>query len=337
MTAVRFTFTFLSIMEVIQGWENAQRRFPGCAVAVGNFDGVHVGHQALLRKAISYARKKGSVSVAATFEPHPERVLFPQHVLRILTPLGRKLELFAALGIDYAVVQPFDLQYADIEQGTFVSRDLFGALSPSQVIVGSNFFYGKGRQGTTRTLSNAGYARGVGIEVLSPVVSAQGTVISSTEIRSLIARGQVEQAAKFLGRPFSIGGLVVPGKQIGRTIGFPTANLGKLDDWLAYPLEGVYLIRGFTKKGWWNGVGNIGRKPTVGGHQVVIEAHLFDFEGDLYGSRLELEFLRRLRAEKKFSSLEELRRAIAFDCSQAREVQNSVSPPNYLSPFSAKI
>ncbi|MGI5864507.1 MAG: bifunctional riboflavin kinase/FAD synthetase [Myxococcales bacterium] len=317
-------------MRVLSGFDAARgQQLAGCAVALGNFDGVHLGHQALFREAIDRARGVGRPAIAATFDPHPGKVLAPELAPKVITPLPRKLELMEALGLDAVVVQPFDERYAALSAPDFLERDLFGALAPSWVVVGPDFTFGRGRGGTVEDLRAAAALHNAGITRVDPV-TCEGVVVSSTKIREFIAEGRVGAAARLLGRPFDVRGRVVHGEGRGRTFGFPTANLAIEGE--VRPRNGVYAVRVFFGGAVYVGAANIGRKPTFGRGEVTVEIFLFDFEGDLYGTRMSVEFLKRLRGEQRFSSVDELARQISKDCEATRAVLAQVEPPGPLSP-----
>ncbi|MFZ5446216.1 MAG: bifunctional riboflavin kinase/FAD synthetase [Myxococcota bacterium] len=283
----------------------------GSAICLGNFDGVHLGHQALLAEAAKHGRV-----VAVTFHPHPGKVLQPQLAPRLICSQARKLELLEAHGASAVIVQPFSLDYARTTPETF-ERVLFDEVGATTVVVGYDFTYGQKRAGTVQTLESAAATRGAAVQIVG-AVSLEGVVVSSSKVREYVLEGRVEAAARLLGRPFDLDGVVVPGAGRGRTIGFPTANVDTANE--LRPAPGVYAVRvrvagESTRHG---GAANIGVKPTFGGGEVTIEAHLFDFRGDLYGKRLRVEFLERLRAEKRFASASELSSQIARDLEAAR-------------------
>lgn len=320
-------------MQVLHGFTQAKGSLAGCAVALGSFDGVHRGHQALFAEALSRAHARGAAAVAATFEPHPGKVLFPEMAPKLLTPLPRRLELLRAAGLDAVVLQPFDRAYAGLSPEEFLSRDLFGGLAPRDVVVGPDFTYGRGRAGTVATLAAACGARGVGFAQVGAVTCEGGAVVSSSKIREFVAEGRVGAAAKMLGRPFDLSGTVAAGLGRGRTLGFPTANLHADNE--VRPGNGVYAVRAFFGGQVRAGAANIGRKPTFGDEEVTVEVHLLDFAGDLYGTPLAVEFLERLRGEQRFGGVDELKAAIARDCAHAREAVARAAPPGPLSPFAA--
>lgn len=283
----------------------------GSAICLGNFDGVHLGHQALFAEAARH----GQV-VALTFHPHPGKVLQPQLAPRLIVSQARKLELLEASGVKAVIVQPFSMDYARTTPLAF-EQSLFDGVGATTIVVGYDFTYGQKRAGTVETLEAAASTRGAQVKTVK-AVSLEGVVVSSSKVREYVLEGRVEAAARLLGRPFDLDGVVVPGAGRGRTIGFPTANIDTANE--LRPAAGVYAVRvrvigEDVRRG---GAANIGVKPTFGGGEVTIEAHLFDFAGDLYGKRLRVEFLERLRPEKRFASASELSSQIARDLESAR-------------------
>ena len=288
----------------------------GGAVAIGNFDGVHLGHQALVARALELARARGARAGVLTFEPHPVRVLRPQVAPPLVTPLPRKLELLAGLGLDATVVQPFDAGYAATSAAGFVERDLRGALGERDVVVGWDFTAGHERA-RVEALRPLLAARGLELHVVDPVAQA-GLTVSSTKVREFLLEGKVEAAALLLTRPYDLDGRVVPGAGRGRTLGFGTANLATE---ALLPQRGVYAVRARVGAGGWvPGVCNVGVKPTVDDSgQVTAEVHLLEHDGaDLYGATLRVAFVARLRDERRFPSLDALRAQIADDAERAR-------------------
>ena len=308
----------------------------GCAVAIGNFDGVHLGHRRLFELARERAEASGGRAVALTFDPHPVRVLRPQLAPPLITPLARKLELFAECGLDAAVVQPFDLEYARSDAAEFVRRDLDGYLGAADVVVGHDFTAGKGRtrvDGLRLLLSE----RGIRLTSVEPVAS-EGLVVSSTKIRELLLEANIEGAAQLLARPHDVDGEIEPGAARGRAFGFATANVRPE---ALLPANGVYAVRcrlgaaltptlpdhpveaGHPVEecaAWYDGVCNVGVKPTVQrAGPITAEAHLFDFDGrDLHGEFIRIAFVARLREERRFPSVAALRAQITADAARAR-------------------
>jgi len=294
----------------------------GGALAIGNLDGVHLGHRALLDLARELAGGRGRVSGVLTFEPHPVRVLRPRLAPPLLTSLLRKLELLAAAGVEVTVVQPFDLAWAATPAATFVERDL-KALGPADVVVGWDFTAGHERA-RVEALRPLLLASGMALRVVEPVTEG-GLTISSTKIREFLLEGNVEGAALLLGRPYDLDGEVVRGAGRGRALGFATANVASGG---LLPARGVYAVRALVGGVAAGGVGatphagvcNVGVKPTVDSSgQVTAEVHLFGFDGrDLYGEPVRLAFHARLREERRFPSVEALRTQIAADVERAR-------------------
>jgi riboflavin kinase/FMN adenylyltransferase len=312
-------------MEVFRSLEEAKASgaLRGCAVAIGNFDGVHLGHQRLLAVARERARSRRAQAVVLTFDPHPVRVLRPQLAPPLVTPLPRKLELLAAHGVDATVVQPFDLAYAATPAAGFVTRDLAGGLGCADVVVGYDFTAGheRARVEALRPL----FARhGILLHVVEPV-TADGLVVSSTKVREFLLEGNVEAAALLLTRPYDLDGVVARGAGRGRGLGFATANVATSG---LLPLNGVYVVRATVggaapgRGAVHGGVCNVGVKPTLETDaKVVAEAHLLGFEGrDLYGEPIRVAFLARLRDERRFPSVDALRAQIAADVARARDV-----------------
>ncbi len=286
------------------------------SVAVGNFDGVHRGHQALVAAAIARSRGTGGPAVVLTFDPHPARVLRPQAAPAALTTLAQKDELVAALGIDRLVVVPFDARLAALSPDAFAREVLQQALGARHVVVGESFRFGRGREGDPRRLEALGTSLGFAVEVVPPVLEA-GRPISSSRVREALARGDLGEARMLLGRDYFVDGDVVRGDGRGRTIGVPTANLASLEQIL--PSNGVYSALCRPGEGAWHAAAvNVGERPTFGGGRVRLEAHLLDFEGDLYGSRLRVAFHERLRGEQRFEASDALVAQIRRDIDAVR-------------------
>jgi riboflavin kinase/FMN adenylyltransferase len=309
----------------------AARSLQGGAVAIGNFDGVHLGHRALLARAAEAARGRGPVGVL-TFDPHPVQVLRPRLAPPLLTALPRKLELLAEAGVEVAVVQPFDLTYAATPAAFFVERDL-RPLGAGDVVVGWDFTAGHERA-RVEVLRGLLAARGIALQVVEPV-SEGGLNVSSTKIREFLLEGNVEGAALLLARPYDLDGTVARGAGRGRGFGFATANVETSG---LLPARGVYAVWARVGEGAGAarhaGVCNVGVKPTVdtSGH-VAAEAHLFDFDGrDLYGQPIRLAFSARLREERRFPSVEALRAQIAADAARARDLLGAGSPDSLGNP-----
>jgi len=297
-------------MKVLHSLEDA-RALAGVALALGNFDGVHLGHRALFKEASERGRPG-----ALTLEPHPGKVLQPELAPRLITPLPRKLQLMEAAGLEAVVVLPFTLGFARTPARDFEAL-LFDRAGVRAVVVGRDYTYGAQRAGTVVTLGEAALRRGAMVAVVEPV-TVGGVVASSSRIREYILEGRVSAARALLGRPFDLDGVVVKGDGRGRSIGWPTANVDTHGELL--PGSGVYAVRVRTPEGWRGGAANIGTKPTFGGSAVTVEVHLLDWSGDLYGQEVRVEFLERLRPERRFASVSELTTQIQRDVEEARVV-----------------
>jgi riboflavin kinase/FMN adenylyltransferase len=297
-------------MKVLDSLENAPG-LAGMALALGNFDGVHLGHRALFRRAAEIGRPG-----ALTFEPHPGKVLQPELAPRLITPLPRKLQLLEAAGLELTVVLPFTLAFARTPPRDFEAL-LFDRARLGAVVVGGDYTYGAQRAGNVTTLAAAGLTRSAVVRVVEPV-TVEGVVASSSRIREYILEGRVGAARALLGRPFDLDGVVVKGDGRGQSIGWPTANVATHGELL--PGSGVYAVRMRAQGAWRGGAANIGTKPTFGGSTVTVEVHVLDFSGDLYGQEVRVEFLERLRPEQRFGSVGELSAQIQRDVETARVV-----------------
>jgi riboflavin kinase / FMN adenylyltransferase len=283
-------------------------------LALGVFDGVHIGHQAVIARAVEAAARAGGLAGMLTFDPHPIRVIAPRKApTALLATLEHKAAIVSELGVRLFVPLRFDMAFAEMEAADFIER-LFAA--PVRTIaVGEDWRFGRNRGGDVPFLTGEAEKRGFRLEAVPPVM-IDGDRVSSTRIRQAIRDGNLDDAARMLGRPYSVSGHVVSGDQLGRELGFPTANLPTGD--VQLPPEGVWAVRVSDDAGKaWNGVANLGTRPTVGGGKRLFEVHLLDFSGDLYGRYLDVRFEKYLRAERKFESLETLRAQIAKDAEAA--------------------
>ncbi len=283
-----------------------------------------MGHRAILDTVVSRARSLDGEAVVLTFDPHPRRVLHPERAPKLLTTLEQRLELLEAAGVDAVIVEPFTREFARTSADVFIRDVIHRRIHPLEVYVGYDFHFGRDREGSMRLLSELGPRLGFSVTIISEVVVDEGDV-NSTRIRQVLAEGRVAEAAAMLGRPYTVRGRVALGDQRGRTLGFPTANLDPENEVL--PGAGVYagrlrlLDEGDPPRGTiFAAVTNVGTRPTFrAGGEVLAEAHLLDFHGDLYGRRVELSFLACLRAERRFPSVDELRAQIASDVEEARK------------------
>ena len=307
------------MIPVFDQWQQVPAAWKGGAVALGNFDGVHQGHQALLARAAEHARSLGAPLVALTFEPHPRRFFVPDTGPFRLTLPPAKVRLLEQFGVQAVLAQHFDPGFADLTADAFVDDVLRNGLGARHVVCGYDFTFGARRGGNVEMLRARGAERGFGVTILDPVMR-EGEIYSSTRIREALRAGMVREAAELLGHPWEIEGAVEQGDQRGRTIGFPTANVA-LGEHLR-PRFGVYAVRALVdgEKGgqWRNAVANLGKRPTVGKLQENFEVHLFDFTGDLYGKTVRVQLLEFIRAEMKFSGLDQLKAQIAADGQTAR-------------------
>jgi riboflavin kinase/FMN adenylyltransferase len=310
-------------VRIVRGSRSLEKPLERCVLTVGNFDGLHVGHRRIIATVTGRARAFEGEAAVYTFEPHPRKVLQPERAPRLLTTLEQKLELFEAVGVDVAIIEPFDLEFAQLPAERFVREVLFERIAPLEVYVGYDFRYGRDREGSMRTLTELGPHLGFAVTIV-PEVKLGSRDVNSTRIRELLEQGNVADAALLLGRPYTVRGRVVLGQRRGRTLGFPTLNLAPENEVL--PQAGVYacLVR-FLDAGTppagelHHAVTNVGRRPTFGDvDQPLPEAHLLDFSADVYGRRAEIAFVEHLRAEQRFESVDALRAQIALDVVAAR-------------------
>jgi len=308
-------------MQVFEGAARVESTIHGCILTIGNFDGLHLGHAALLDAVLARGRARKRPTAVYTFDRHPRRVLQPQLALpRLMT--SRQLEWqLRQRGIDALIVEPFTPELAGLAAEEFIARVLVEKIRPSEVVVGRDFRFGRGRQGSDETLQRELTPLGVEVDII-PQVFAKGEDVSSTRIRGLLIDGRVGEVGLCLGRPYSLWGRVVAGDRRGRELGFPTANLECENELI--PARGVYATSVQRFRGDWPdgeeraAVTNVGTRPTFTDGRTLVETHLLDFDGDLYGERLALAFHARLRDERRFSGPDELRRQIARDADAAR-------------------
>ena len=289
----------------------------GAFVAIGNFDGVHRGHQALIARAIERARAGGQPAGVIVFEPHPREFFVPQEPHFRLTPLPEKLRLFEQLGLDVAIVLRFDAAMASTPADAFIADVLVGRLAISGAIVGYDFYFGHKRAGTPQMLTQAGARLGFDVEIVSPVAD-RGEVFSSTAVRLKLAEGDIEGAAVILGRPWRVTGTVIGGAKRGTGMGYPTANVPMpRGTALAH---GIFAVRVLIEGARHEGAAYLGTRPTFDDGKPVLEVFLFDFDGDLYGHEIAVEFIAFLRGDRKFDTMDALVAQMDIDVMRAREV-----------------
>lgn len=304
-------------MQVVHGYQDVAQGARGAAVAIGNFDGVHRGHQALFAEAVAKARELGVPAAVLVFEPHPREFFHPEEPHFLLTPLKRKLEIFEDLGLDVAVVLKFDAELAGLAADDFIARVLVDGLDARHIIIGYDFFFGNKRGGTPDTMRAAADKYGFGLTVVEPVAE-DGEAFSSSSIRLHLAQGDVKGAAAMLGRWWRTAGIVVGGAKRGTGLGFPTANV---------PLprgtglgHGIYAVRVYYEGQCLDGAAYLGTRPTYDNGMPVLEVFLFDFDDDLYGREIDVEFIDFIRADRKFDSSEALIAQMEIDCARARDI-----------------
>lgn len=285
-------------------------------VALGAFDGIHLGHRAILGTAVSRGTMRSTQVVVCTFDRHPMEVLQPGRAPVLITTLAERLDLIAQTGVDLTLVLPFTPALASVEPEAFVKDLVVGRLRAQEVVVGFNHTFGRGARGNADLLQNLGERVGFVTHVVPPLL-VDGAPVSSSEIRAALKEGDVVRAARYLGRPYSIAGVVTRGAGRGRTLGFPTANLDP--DRPLLVRTGVYACRAEIDDRLEPAVVNVGIRPTFGSNDLAIEAYLLDFSGDLYGARLRLHFVGYLRPEQKFQSVDELKIQIGRDVNAARQ------------------
>lgn len=288
----------------------------GGIVALGNFDGFHLGHQAVVGEAIRWAKAEGRPAIIATFDPHPKRYFAPDSAPFRLTTLDQRQDLFAAAGADAMLVIHFGAEVAGLTADEWIEQGLVGHIGAAGVVTGDDFTFGKGRSGNPHVLAERGAAFGLRAKAVDAVALA-GEVVSSSRIRHALQTGDCETATRLLTRPFAMRGIVQHGDKVGRTINFPTANLD-IGNYLR-PRYGIYAVTGRLPDGTTlKGAANIGIRPTFDPPKELLEPHFFDFTGDLYGQEIEVAFHHFLRPEAKYEGLEALVAQIARDCEQAR-------------------
>jgi riboflavin kinase/FMN adenylyltransferase len=298
----------------------------GSVVTVGTFDGMHRGHMLVLERTAARARARGLASVALTFDPHPLDVVNPSAAPPLLTLWPEKLELLAQTSIDYVMVLPFTIELAALSPEEFVRRVLVAGLDMKELFIGHDHGFGRGRAGDAESLRVIGRRHGFPVDVVDAMRGADDEPVSSTAIRRAVAHGDLARALDGLGRRYSFGGRVTQGEQRGRLLGFPTINLELGSRRKLLPPHGVYAVRVETRHGAFGGMMNLGPRPTFGDDRVSLEVHLFDAEGDFYGSLVKVEFVSHLRDTVKFSGPDELVAQLQRDAEHARSALTALGP-----------
>jgi riboflavin kinase/FMN adenylyltransferase len=310
-------------MKVYYDLREFRESLPHPVVTMGNFDGIHRGHQEIFRILRREAEENGGTALVITFFPHPLKVLHPERAPLLITCLEDRIELIKCCGVGHILCLPFTEAFASWDPERFVRDILIGKLGTKKVLVGEDFRFGKNREGNIDFLQEKGEPYGYTVQKIDPV-QVDGMEVSSTRIRQCIQDGQIRQSATMLGRPYSISGKVVSGERRGKTLGFPTANLATQAELL--PPNGVYAVRVILEGNRRPGVASLGVKPTFSGTRFTIEAHIFDFDEDIYGESLRIEFVEWIREEKSFPDAEALVQQIDRDARKARRILQEGSP-----------
>lgn len=305
-------------MEIIIGLEAFNRSYPNTVLTIGNYDGVHLGHQKILSMVLQKAQEIQGTSMVMTFEPHPVKVLAPERNIKLLMTSDEKTKLIEAMGIDVLLFVNFNKEFANMLPDDFIDEVLIRKLHVKEIIVGTNYAFGKHKKGTIDLLRRRGEKYGFQVKAVRNVM-VHGNIVSSSNIRSLLMKGAVHEVSNYLGRAYSIEGKVIKGKGRGQTLlNIPTANITTPVE--IAPKEGVYAVRVGLKGKSYDGVANIGKNPTFGNPEVSYEVHLFNFSGDLLGEDLRIYFIDRIRGERTFPDVTGLVKQIREDIEYAKEI-----------------
>ncbi|MGQ0828089.1 MAG: bifunctional riboflavin kinase/FAD synthetase [Bacteroidota bacterium] len=289
-------------------------------VTTGTFDGVHLGHQKIISRLQEVAKKHNGETVLLTFYPHPRMVLFPDdNELKLLNTQQEKIELLEQCGVDHLIIYPFTKEFSRLTSVEFVRNILVNRIGTKRLVIGYNHHFGRNREGSFEHLKEYGNLYGFEVEEI-PAQDIDNIEISSTKIRKALQAGDVKGAATFLGHQYTLTGRIVEGKKLGKTIGYPTANIFVDDKYKLIPADGVYAVKVRHKGDIYGGMLNIGNNPTVNGKIKTIEVNIFDFDKDIYGDEATVYFLERLRDEVKFNGLEELKKQLAKDKKNAVQI-----------------
>ena len=306
----------VQIMEFVRGIENFKAPLEGVVATIGNFDGVHIGHRALIKRLVDYGQTHGLASLVMIFEPQPLEFFSPEKAPARLLPFQDKANKLAELSVDYVLILPFDKAFSEQSPEQFIIELLVNGSAVKHLIIGDDFRFGKNREGDFSLLQKAGQRYGFSVDDTQSILHNKSRV-SSTLIRQSLEQGDFKQAEALLGAPYSIKGEVIHGKALGRTINVPTANIPI--NRLKSPLQGVFAVNWHDEQGdEYQGVANLGTRPTVDGEGELLEVHLFDCDEDLYGRTATVTFLKKLRNEQRFSDFELLKKQIGKDIEQAQ-------------------
>jgi len=304
-------------MQIIRDLAQLRRQFPYPVVTLGNYDGVHLGHQQIFQKVMDRARETSGTSVIFTFEPHPLKVLSPSTAPPLLNTFRRKMELFEAYGIEVVICAEFTREFAATPPEDFIGNILVDQVGVKEILVGYDYAFGRGKQGTTDAMAEMGKQYGFQVNVI-PAFTLHEEVVSTTRLRELVRQGEIRKVCALLGRCYASEGMVVAGDHRGKTLGFPTANLHSHNE--IFPKQGVYAVQVEYEDRLFDGVANIGTHPTFGEGKVTIEVHIFDFHEEIYGQFVRVLYRERLRDEKTFDSKESLVRQIQQDIKETQRI-----------------
>jgi riboflavin kinase/FMN adenylyltransferase len=313
-------------MRLIDGIEKITKKFPYPVLTIGNFDGVHLGHQEIFRIVAQRARRKNGISVVFTFEPHPLSVIAPERTPKLLTTFKEKINLIKTFSIDVTICANFTSEFAHLKAEDFVREILVKKIGVKEIFIGSNYHFGKGRKGTPALLKEIGKENGFIVNVIEEI-KLKDTTLSSSKIRSLIAKGKVYDASLFLGRNYSVEGVVIEGAKRGKSLlNVPTANISTANELL--PKDGVYAVTVCFEGKIYGGAANIGCNPTFRDKKFSFEVHILDFTKEILGNTLKVNFIERIRDEMKFSKVEELSAQMQHDISYIRQILSRLKDLN---------
>ena len=309
-------------MKLIDGIENIKKRPPYPVLTIGNFDGVHRGHQAIFRTLVERAKERRGTSIVFTFDPHPLRIIAAERAPKLLTPFKDKMSLIKTHEIDILICANFTKEFALIKAEDFVKDILVGSIGVKEVFIGANYLFGKGRKGSPELLRRLGKKYGFSVTVIKDIRSGKVT-LSSSRIRTIIAKGRVEDASELLGRHYSVEGVVIEGAKRGKALlNVPTANIATSNELL--PKDGVYAVTVKIGKKSFGGAANIGYNPTFREKKFSFEVHILGLERDLLGETLRINFIKRIRDERKFDNIKDLASQLNTDISQIREILKGI-------------